>query len=75
MMATIYLLEEGTSEGHHVVSDMKGCTLSHIAKLNLMTVKKFFFYLQVFTISFEKNFNSREIFRKQCQLESKASTS
>uniref|UniRef100_A0A336KST9 CSON013468 protein n=1 Tax=Culicoides sonorensis TaxID=179676 RepID=A0A336KST9_CULSO len=40
------LLEEGCTEGHVIVFDMTGVTLSHILRLQVMPIKHYFFYLQ-----------------------------
>lgn len=47
MVAMYALRTEGTAPGLIVVSDMKGVTFSHMTKLGLLHLKKFFFYFQV----------------------------
>ncbi|CAH1382203.1 unnamed protein product [Tenebrio molitor] len=46
MVCTTQLYQEGTSEGHVVVADMKGTVFGHLTKAGPIIVKKFLFYLQ-----------------------------
>lgn len=47
-MTTMLMLNmDGPAEGVIYIHDLKGLSFSHIAKLNLLQLKKFFFYLQV----------------------------
>ena len=41
-----WMMQHGTAEGFVIVCDYEGVTLSHILKLNVMTIKKILFYLQ-----------------------------
>uniref|UniRef100_A0A336M8X4 CSON013469 protein n=1 Tax=Culicoides sonorensis TaxID=179676 RepID=A0A336M8X4_CULSO len=40
------LLEQGCMEGHIIVFDMNGVTLSHVARLTIMAIKNYLYYLQ-----------------------------
>lgn len=75
MVTDLWLAKEGIASGHSLVVDMEGSTLAHLAKVNLMAMKKFMYFIQV-------NFdNSQKIapeisifnlyilldFRKHCQ--------
>lgn len=40
------LLEEGCMEGHIIILDLTGVTLSHVARLSVMAIKNFLYYLQ-----------------------------
>ncbi|KAG5336585.1 TTPAL protein, partial [Acromyrmex charruanus] len=40
------LYTEGTCNGHILILDMKNMSLGHVARINPMTLKKFFYYLQ-----------------------------
>lgn len=40
-------MQDGIAEGHAIVVDMEGSTLSHLAKVNIIAMKKFMFYIQV----------------------------
>lgn len=47
MVYDLYLMQEGLTEGHTILFDMEGGTLTHLAKCGIMTVKKIMYYLQV----------------------------
>lgn len=47
MSMDLWILQEGTAEGHEIVIDLSGMTLSHLAKMSPLTMKKLFYYLQV----------------------------
>lgn len=40
-------MQDGIAEGHAIVVDMQGSTLTHLAKVNIIGLKKFMFYIQV----------------------------
>ncbi|XP_037812411.1 clavesin-2 [Lucilia sericata] len=42
----VWVLEDGLRPGHIIVIDLKGCTLGHVARVGLLQMKKFLFYLQ-----------------------------
>lgn len=46
MIVTLELFLNGPSEGHVFVIDMENIVFGHMARLNLMVLKKFFMYLQ-----------------------------
>lgn len=46
MILTLELRLNGASEGHVFVIDMQNIVFGHLARLNLMIMKKFFMYLQ-----------------------------
>lgn len=46
MVTDLWLLSEGTAPGHVIVFDMEGATLGHLARMGIVTFKKFFYYLQ-----------------------------
>lgn len=43
----MWLMQDGIAEGHAIVVDMDGSTLAHLAKVNIIAMKKFMFYIQV----------------------------
>lgn len=47
MITDLWLVQDGVAEGHSIVVDMEGATLSHLAKVNIIALKKFMFYIQV----------------------------
>lgn len=47
MVTDLWLAMEGIAAGHALVVDMEGSTLAHLAKVNLMAMKKFMYYIQV----------------------------
>lgn len=47
MVTDLWLMQDGIAEGHSIVIDMEGLTLSHLAKVGLIALKKFMFYIQV----------------------------
>ncbi|XP_055854077.1 alpha-tocopherol transfer protein-like [Episyrphus balteatus] len=46
MVFDLWMAEGGAEQGHVIVMDLKGVTLGHVARLGLLTMKKFLFYLQ-----------------------------
>lgn len=46
MIITLEFLLNGASEGHVFVIDMQNIVFGHMARINLMVMKKFFMYLQ-----------------------------
>ncbi|XP_017781318.1 PREDICTED: alpha-tocopherol transfer protein-like [Nicrophorus vespilloides] len=46
MVASLHLQEYGTSNGHIIIVDLEGCTLTHVMKLGLLSMKKYLIYLQ-----------------------------
>lgn len=40
------LLEEGCMEGHIIILDLTDVSLSHVARLSVMAIKNFLYYLQ-----------------------------
>lgn len=46
MIFDAYIMEHGTSEGCIFVIDMENTTLGHIARLEILTLKRFMYYLQ-----------------------------
>lgn len=46
MITDLWLMQDGIAEGHAIVVDMEGATLSHLAKVNIIALKKFMFYIQ-----------------------------
>lgn len=47
MVTDLWLLQEGVAEGHAIVIDMDGVSISHLAKVGIIGLKKFMFYIQV----------------------------
>lgn len=47
MVTDMCIKEEGTAKGYIIVADMKGVVFGHMAKLGIVTLKKFMLYLQV----------------------------
>lgn len=47
MVTDMCIMEEGTAKGYIIVTDMSGVVFGHMAKLGLLTIKKYMFYLQV----------------------------
>lgn len=54
MISMLSLHIEGTAPGIHIITDMKDVSFTHITKLGLLHLKKFFFYLQVYIHSFAR---------------------
>lgn len=52
MVMDIWEAKHGIAAGHAVVVDMEGSTLAHLAKVNLLSMKKFLYYIQVKFIAF-----------------------
>lgn len=46
MVTDLWMAKEGIAAGHALVVDMEGSTLAHLAKVNLMAMKKFMYYIQ-----------------------------
>lgn len=47
MVNDLCIMDEGTANGYIIVMDMSGVTFGHLAKLGILTMKKFMLYLQV----------------------------
>lgn len=47
MVTDLFLAQDGIAEGDAIVIDMEGSTLSHLARVNIIAMKKFMFYIQV----------------------------
>lgn len=47
MITDLWLAQDGLADGHAIVVDMEGSSLSHLAKVNIIAVKKFMYYIQV----------------------------
>lgn len=47
MITDLWLMQDGIAEGHAIVIDMQGSSLSHLAKVGIIGLKKFMFYIQV----------------------------
>lgn len=47
MIFDFWMYEDGIQPGHVIVIDLKGCSLGHVARIGLLQMKKFLFYLQV----------------------------
>lgn len=45
-VSDIWLREEGAVEGHIIVLDLQGLTLGHVARLEIMAIKRLLYYLQ-----------------------------
>lgn len=66
MVTDLWLMQDGIAEGHAIVVDMEGATLSHLAKVGLIALKKFMFYIQVrYCI-----FSNKETFQRSQSLKS-----
>lgn len=50
MNAMLHLEEDGTSVGHVLLADLTGASLGHLARINLLHVKKFLYYVQVMSL-------------------------
>ncbi|XP_062125107.1 alpha-tocopherol transfer protein-like [Drosophila sulfurigaster albostrigata] len=46
MIFDLWMYEDGIQKGHVIVIDLKGCSLGHVARIGLLQMKKFLFYLQ-----------------------------
>ncbi|EDW81525.1 uncharacterized protein Dwil_GK10975 [Drosophila willistoni] len=46
MIFDYWMYEDGIQPGHVIVIDLKGCSLGHVARIGLLQMKKFLFYLQ-----------------------------
>lgn len=47
MVFDLWLYRDGIASGHLMVIDMTGCSLGHVARLGLVTMKKYLYFLQV----------------------------
>lgn len=47
MVVDLCIIEEGTAKGHVLIVDMSGVVLGHLARLGIMSIKKYILYLQV----------------------------
>lgn len=47
MVTDLFLAQDGIAEGDAIIIDMEGSTLSHLARVNIIAMKKFMFYIQV----------------------------
>lgn len=47
MITDLWLAQDGLAEGHEIVVDMEGSSLSHLSKVNIISMKKFMYYIQV----------------------------
>lgn len=47
MVSDLCIINEGTAKGYIIVMDMKGVVFGHLARLNILLMKKFMCYLQV----------------------------
>lgn len=47
MVTDMCIMNEGTAKGYIIVMDMNGVVFGHLARLGILTMKKFMFYLQV----------------------------
>lgn len=54
MVFDYWMYEDGIQPGHVIVIDLKGCSLGHVARIGLLQMKKFLFYLQVSGIQYIK---------------------
>lgn len=48
------IMEEGAAKGYIIAADMSGIVFGHLAKLGILTMKKYMFYLQVSSVSIER---------------------
>lgn len=46
MVTDIWFTKNDLEEGYATVCDMKGVTLSHLPRVNLLALKRFMFYIQ-----------------------------
>lgn len=46
MVTDMWFTENDLKEGYATVIDMKGSTLMHLTRVNVMALKKFMFYIQ-----------------------------
>ncbi|XP_064552531.1 clavesin-2 [Drosophila montana] len=46
MVFDYWMYEDGIQPGHVIVIDLKGCSLGHVARIGLLQMKKFLFYVQ-----------------------------
>ncbi|EDV92764.1 alpha-tocopherol transfer protein-like [Drosophila grimshawi] len=46
MVFDYWMYEDGIQPGHIIVIDLKGCSLGHVARIGLLQMKKFLYYLQ-----------------------------
>lgn len=49
MVFDFWMYEDGIQPGHVIVIDLKGCSLGHVARVGLLQMKKFLYYLQART--------------------------
>lgn len=47
MVTDLWMAAEGIAAGHSLVVDMEGSTLAHLARVNLLAMKKFMYFIQV----------------------------
>ncbi|XP_037954883.1 alpha-tocopherol transfer protein-like [Teleopsis dalmanni] len=46
MVYDLWMYEDGIKPGHIIVLDLKNCSLGHLARIGILQMKKFLFYLQ-----------------------------
>lgn len=51
MVIDLCIMEEGTAKGYIIVADMSGVVFGHLAKMGILTIKKYMLYLQVSRMS------------------------
>lgn len=79
MVTDLWMAAEGIAAGHSLVVDMEGSSLAHLARVNLLAMKKFMYFIQVnsapqktwskisnFQISFNFVLLLYVYFRKRC---------
>jgi len=47
MVFDFWMYEDGIQPGHVIVIDLKNTSLGHVARIGLLQMKKFLYYLQV----------------------------
>lgn len=58
-MLDYLLAKHGICEGYAIVCDLKGQTLSHMAKVHIFVLRKFMQYIQVLSVVY---YNRKKLF-------------
>lgn len=55
MVIDLWILEDGIADGHVLIFDLNGLVFGHLARINILGMRKFLYYLQVSLNKNQKN--------------------